>query len=241
MFKELDNKKSISQQVEEQLLHAIRNGHYKTGQKLPTEETLCEMFNVSRTSVREAIKKMSARGLVAVKRGSGAYVSEMSINNASEILNIFFELSSEESVIYQTIKTRLLIEPAIAAQAAKLRTATHLEILYKNMEVMKQCELTDLTREAELDNEFHRILLSVSNNSILELLFSPIFNLMPKFKEDVFAKGQGENLLADKKVMLNHHQNILIAIEKQDEQAAMLAMQNHILQTLDNYQKKNID
>jgi GntR family transcriptional repressor for pyruvate dehydrogenase complex len=237
MFTPLGSNKSITQQVEYELTEAIRAGKYLLGQKIPTEHELCEVFNVSRTSIREAVKKMSARGIVDVKRGSGIYVSEMSIKNTSEILNLFFELSTDKDIILQTINTRLILEPALASQAAIYRNQGHLELLKGNMIQMRKCPLEDNQREADLDNDFHRILLSIVNNKVLELLLSPIFNLTPKFKTAVYVKPIAGKLLKKKKIMLDHHENILQAIIQQDSDKAIEAMRNHIIETQINYTK----
>ncbi|MGB3150075.1 MAG: FadR/GntR family transcriptional regulator [Maribacter sp.] len=235
MFSSIGKSQSLTQQIELKLTKAIRNGTYLPGHKIPTENELCELFKVSRTSVREAVKKMSAKGIVDVKRGSGVYVSEISIKNASENLNMFFELSSDKDVILQTINARLILEPILAAQAAKYRTEHQLNLLKENMIAMQNCELMDKKKEAELDNDFHRTLLSVANNKVLELLLSPIFNLMPKFKSIVYAKPSKGNLKAQKKIMLAHHENILQATMEKDEQKATEAMRNHIMETQSNY------
>ncbi len=237
MFAPVGLGRSLTQQVEFELTEAIRTGKYLPGNKIPTENELCQMFNVSRTSIREAVKKMSALGIVDVKRGSGVYVSEISIKNASGILNMFFELSSDVDVILQTINTRLILEPALAAQAASYRNEEHLALLKNNMIAMRNCNLNDKKKEAELDNDFHRILLSITNNEVLELLLSPIFNLMPKFKTIVYAKPTDGNLLKDKQIMLGHHENILQAIIDQDEKKASEAMRVHIIETQVNYTK----
>lgn len=237
MFAPLGQKKSVTQQVEFQLTEAIRAGKYLPGAKIPTENELCQMFDVSRTSVREAVKKMSALGIVDVKRGSGVYVQEISIKSASETLNMFFELSSNQDVILQTIDTRLLIEPMLAAEAAKNCNEEQLELLKMNMISMRNCDLLDKQREVELDNDFHRTLLSISDNKVLELLLSPIFNLMPKFKTIVYAKVTDGNILKDKEIMLNHHDNILQSIIEKDESKAYQAMQAHIIETQTNYAK----
>ncbi len=235
MFSKLGQRKSLTEQVEEELTAAIRAGKYLPGQKIPTESELCQIFNVSRTAVREAVKKMSARGIIKVRKGSGAYVSEVSVQNASEILNMFFELSSNEDLVLHTIDARQIIEPMLAARAAKSRTEHHIDLLRKNMKNMRSCALDDKKREAELDNDFHNTLLSITGNEVLELLLGPIFSLMPKFKTSVFAKPTSGNLLEAKNSMLEHHQNILEAIEQKDAVAASEAMKNHLLETRANY------
>lgn len=237
MFTQLGIKKSLTQMIEYELTEAIRAGKYLPGSKLPTENELCELFVVSRTAVREAIKKMSARGIVQVKRGSGVYVSEISIKNASETLNLFFELSSDKNVILQTINTRLVLEPALVSQAAINRSDEQIELLVENIKMTKSCDLSDANKEAELDNDFHKTILSIADNQVLDLLLGPMFNLMPKFKTSVYAKSHEGELVNKKNIMLKHHENILDAIIKQDEQTASKAMYNHILETQNNYIK----
>lgn len=237
MLQQIGKKKSLSQQIEEELTKAIKDGTYPPGEKLPTENELCGIFNVSRTAVREAVKSLSAKGLVSVKRGSGVFITEMSIKNTSEILNMFFELSVDSNVILNTIDVRLIIEPAIAAEAAKNRTEKHLELLKNNMKEITKCDINNKKKEAELDNDFHKILLSITKNNVLELLLDPIYNLMPKFKKSVFAKPTEGNLQEDKKIMLFHHNSILKAIEEQDGETAFNAMKAHVLETKSNYYK----
>lgn len=235
MFSKLGQRKSLTEQVEEELTGAIRAGTYLPGQRIPTESELCQIFDVSRTAVREAVKKMSARGIIKVRKGSGAYVSEVSVQNASEILNMFFELSSNKDLVLQTIDARQILEPTLAARAAKSRNNHHVDLLNKNMESMYSCALDDKKREAELDNDFHNTLLSIIGNEVLELLLGPIFCLIPKFKTSVFAKPTGGNLLKAKNSMLEHHKNILEAIAQRDEVGASEAMKNHLLETRENY------
>jgi len=237
MFQQIGQKKSLSQQIVEEITRSIRDGEYLPGQQLPTENALCGIFNVSRTAIREAIKILSARGIVEVKKGSGAYVSEVSVQNASEVLNMFFELSSDTDMILETIETRQLLEPQIAKEASQKRNEYHIALLQKNMESMRKCPIDKKKREAELDNEFHRILLSITGNKVLGLLLSPVFNLMPKFKVNVFAKPAEGNLEEEKNTMLQHHENILKAIIDQDGSAAELAMKRHLEDTLKNYTK----
>lgn len=235
MFQQIGQKKSLSQQIVEEITRSIREGKYLPGQQLPTESALCEIFKVSRTAIREAIKILSAQGLVEVKKGSGAYVSEVSVQNAREILNMFFELSSDTDMILQTIETRQLLEPQIAKEAAQKRKEQHVHLLQKNMGAMRKCPLDNKKKEAELDNEFHRIILSITGNKVLELLLSPVFNLMPKFKVNVFAKPAEGDLEEEKKTMLEHHENILKAIMDQAPEAAAAAMERHLEDTRKNY------
>lgn len=172
---------------------------------------------------------------MVVKKGSGAFVSEVSVQNASEMLNMFFELSSDKDLMLQTIEARRILEPRIAAEAAIKRTEEDIQLLEKNMDAMRACPLEDKQFEAELDNDYHRILLSIADNKVLELLLSPVFSLMPKFKMNVFAKPASGNLEAEKAIMLQHHQEILEAVIRQDPYGAQEAMEKHLHDTRKNY------
>ena len=65
-----------SEEVRRQIERAIRNGHFASGERLPSERELVETFGVSRVSVREAIRSLEALGLVRVYQGRGAFVSD---------------------------------------------------------------------------------------------------------------------------------------------------------------------
>ena len=237
MFEPIEKRGSLSGHVEAELTKAIRMGQYQPLQKIPTENELCSIFNVSRTVVREAIKGLNAKGIVDVRKGSGVYVSEMIIQNASETLNLFFGLSSNQDVLLHTIDSRAMIEPIIASKSAINRKEKHLDQLQENMKKMRQCPLEDKKEEADLDNQFHRIILDCIDNPVLHLLVDPIFNLMPKFKFGVFGKTIAGNLEEEKNKLLHCHQQITDAIIDQDAQRAESFMKAHLKITRENYIK----
>ncbi|MCL6273736.1 FadR family transcriptional regulator [Muricauda sp. 2012CJ35-5] len=235
MFEPIAKRKSLSGLVEAELTKAIQKGKYRPLEKIPTENELCSIFNVSRTVVREAVKGLNAKGIVDVRKGSGVYVSEMSIQNAAETLNLFFGLSSNQDIIIHTIDSRAMIEPIIAAQSANIRNDKHIAELKKNMEQMHLCALDNKVKEAELDNQFHRILLNCVDNLVISLLIDPIFNLTPKYKHNVFAKTISGDLKEAKEKMLYYHQKITDAVIAKQPHNAETYMREHIMVTRENY------
>ena len=237
MFEKIQDRKSLSQQIEEEISCAIRSGDFPPGRKLPTELEMCGIFNVSRTAVREAIKRLNARGVVEVRKGSGVYVTEISLKNASEVLNMFYELSSDKDLSLETIDARAAIEPALASYAAKMRTLEHIDVLRENIAETTKCPLRDKRAEAELDNQFHATILSISRNRVLGLMLSPLFSLIPKLKLDVYAKPLEGDLKKDKEILLEFHTGILEAIIDQDSSRAEWIMRQHLAETRTNYLK----
>ena len=239
MFTPIKKRESLSVHVGAELTKAIRQGKYQPSEKIPTEHELCSIFNVSRTVVREAITGLNAKGIVDIRKGSGVYVSEMSIKNASESLNLFFGLSSDQDLMLHAIETRAMMEPMIAAKSASIRKDEHIIMLQDNLQKLHKCPLEDKTKEAELDNQFHRILLDCLDNPVLKLLMNPIYNLMPQFKFDVFAKTKitKENMAQEKEKMLYYHQMIANAIIDEDVLNAENFMREHLKVTSKNYLK----
>ena len=203
--------------------------------KLPTESELCKQFSVSRTAVREAISKLTARGLISVRKGSGTYVSEVSINQAQQALNLFFELSTQPNLVFDTINARRMIEPSIAAYAAKVRKQEHIDFLEQNLADMIACDMEDLDKEAELDSAFHSCIIKSTGNQVLNLLMRPVYNLMPQYRQLVFAKNSHTLHIKAKNILIGFHRDILDAIKAGDSQKAFQSMTDHLAFTETNY------
>lgn len=237
MFEKIQDRKPLSQHIEEEISREIRDGKFPPGKKLPTEQEMCGIFNVSRTAVREAIKRLNARGIVDVRKGSGVYVTEISMQSAAELLGMFYELSTDQDLVLETIDARAAIEPGLASYAARVRTLDHIRILEQNLEQTRKCNLEDKVMEADLDNRFHATILSIAKNRVLELMLSPIFDLIPKVKMDVYAKPLAGDLQKEKEILLEYHQGILSAIIDQDASRAERIMRQHLAETRSNYLK----
>jgi len=235
MFENVNTNFSLSEKIEEAIVNAIRQGKLSAGEKLPTEVELCKQFSVSRTAVREAISKLNARGLITVRKGSGTYVSEISIDQAQQALNLFFELSTQPNLVFDTISARRMIEPSIAAFAARVRKKEHIYYLEQNLEDMIACDIEDLDKEAELDNAFHSGIIKSTGNEVLTLLLRPVYNLMPQYRQMVFAKNSHTVHIKAKDILIGFHGDILNAIKSGDSEKAFQSMTDHLAFTETNY------
>lgn len=80
----------------------IRNGHFRAGDRLPSEHELCEMFQVSRTTVRGGLQSLSALGLVESRNGAGSFVTKQSPEAIGEILGtVLFHGLGDIDEIYE--------------------------------------------------------------------------------------------------------------------------------------------
>ncbi|MBN9382722.1 MAG: FadR family transcriptional regulator [Chitinophagaceae bacterium] len=234
-FRKVGSDKLLSGKIEESIELAIRRKDYKAGEKLPTEGQLCDLFGVSRTVVREALRKLSARGLVVIKQGSGAYVNELSSESAIDSINLFLELTDDGSLIFDIIRARQLFEPEIAGLAALNRTAAELDELAGNLEALKASSMEDIDGQTIIDIRFHSLIASATHNNVVALLMRPIFDNMPKVKRSIYAKNNLGYLTHDKSMVLKFHEDIYEAIKNADPREASHAMLAHLKATEKNF------
>jgi GntR family galactonate operon transcriptional repressor len=154
----------------------ILGGTYEPGQLLPREDDLAEKLRVSRTSIREAVKVLSAKGLLDVKRRVGVRVRSRHDWNLldPQVLAWHPDVGRDKDLIGSLIEARRIIEPAAAALAAARATAADLARIERAYEGMERNLRTDLAACCEADLQFHVALVAASHNVVLRGLTGTI-------------------------------------------------------------------
>ncbi|MCF7804870.1 MAG: FadR family transcriptional regulator [Candidatus Marinimicrobia bacterium] len=221
VFQKIDNSLTLSQIVVKQIEEAIVERKFTPGDKLPTERELCEAFGVSRTVVREAMQILSAKGLVTIKKGSGAYVKEFDAEHLNKALQLFFQFNFERKHGLHLIRVRQIIEPYNAKLAAENRTDKDAEVLENIVRKMEGEE--EFYKESELDRQFHIKIAESTSNPIISIIMYPVFELMPKIKTEVL-----EQVGRAKTSAVQYHAKISDRILAQDGDGAFEAMKVHL-------------
>jgi DNA-binding FadR family transcriptional regulator len=154
---------------------AILSGRYAPGDVLPGEIEFSEQLNVSRTAYREAIRILSAKGLVESRPRTGTRVSQRSRWNLldPDILAWAFEAEPSEAFIRDLFELRMIVEPAAAALAAERRSSLDVARMGHALEEMGRHGLaTEAGRAA--DQAFHDLILEAARNGPLMALSSSI-------------------------------------------------------------------
>ena len=223
IFGKIGNPLTLSQEIELKIEDAIRQKKLEPGQKLPSEKDLCVMFGVSRTALREALRMLSARGLLNVRKGDGVYVNNFSSIHASKPMSLYLELQFDKDYIMHLVHVRQMIEPHIAKLAAKNRTEQDIEKIELNIEKFLDRD-QDAQQLAQLDVEFHTAITQASGNPLIPLIMDPLFSMLPKVKALIVSnlkKVKSDNAP-------NFHQKIFDKIRMQDENSAFDAMKAHL-------------
>ncbi len=212
----------LSKTVEAEIEEAIRTRKLVPGTRLPSENELCDQFGVSRTVMREALRMLSARGLIRIEKGRGMFVDEVSAETVTAPMELYLQLNMGPDHGLDVVRARQLIEPPIAAEAARRHTESDAERLKRNVAELRAAG-GDRDRLTELDITFHLLIAEASANPVVPLLVRPIHQLMPRIKASVYgAIGEA------KEAAVEWHGKILDAILARDADRARATMEEHL-------------
>ncbi|KAA3616913.1 MAG: FadR family transcriptional regulator [Calditrichaeota bacterium] len=223
MFTKIGNPLSLSKQIARDIEKSILEKKFIPGQKLPTEMELCDMFDVSRTALREAIKMLSSRGLITVKKGSGIFVEDYSATNVTKPMQLFLELNLDKEYLKHIIEVRKLLEPQIVRLAAVKKNDRDIAEMEKILQDLNDCPKDNFEKEGMLDRNFHLALAKAAGNPMVPMILEPIFQLMPKIKMLIYSKVENA-----KKAAELYHEKIFVCIKKGDADGAAQAMKEHL-------------
>lgn len=172
----------LSDDIVERLEAMILEGSLKSGERLPPERALAEQFGVSRPSLREAIQKLAARGLLVSRQGGGTYVAETLGSTFSDPLLQLLENNPEAQ--RDLLELRHTLEGSCAYYAALRATEVDHERLRKAFEALQDCyaRQDEASREEEgaADARFHLAIAEASHNAVLLHTIKGLFDLLKR-------------------------------------------------------------
>ena len=212
--------KTKSEFVADQLKKKIISGEYSSGDKLPVESELCLAFGVSRITIREAMKKLNAMGLVEIKQGKGTFVKNVDLG---VFMKPLFQLVEFSEINIDAIYTaRQYIEGGIAALAAQNRSEEDIANLEKCLQNIAYCgQQGDLEGCYQCDAEFHMALARTAKNPILLAALQAIQDI-----DDACVKRYDKYLVGYDSSG-KEHRNVLDAIIRKDAALAQEEMARH--------------
>jgi len=206
MLDNLSDHKPIRDEVFTSLRNAILSGHFKPGERL-VEKDLAEQLDISRTPIREALRKLELEGLVAYEPRKGVVVVGVSSEDALEIYMI-----------------RAVLEGLAARLAAKKRTKAELSKLKKLLYGMEECiQKNKIDKLVTLHANFHNFIAKVSKSPRLYHMIISLHDYIKKFAEiPCYLPGRLQ-------YGWEEHRDIVDAIDDGDDKKAEYATRNHIM------------
>ncbi|MGZ4820151.1 MAG: FadR/GntR family transcriptional regulator [Terriglobales bacterium] len=204
----------IARQIEKMIAEKM-----KAGDRLPPERQLADMFGVSRSSIRDAIRALELSGLVEARQGLGTVVRERA---SDAVFNPLTQvLVQKRKLVGELLDVRKMIEPPLARRAAEHATPDEVSemenILRRQQEKMAAGELA-----IEEDNDFHYAIALAADNSVVLKVLDVLMDLLRDTRErSLQVEGRPERSMAG-------HREILEAIQRKDPAGAEAAMCRHI-------------
>ncbi len=221
------------EQIADQLRDLILAGTLERGERLPNEMVLASELEVSRATVREALRLLAAQSLIRTARGAGggSYVTLPTVDHISEFLtaNIGLLTDARDLTLDELIEARMLLEVPAARLAARRRSDDDVRRLRASI----PGDTANLDTEEEFiqNSEFHTSLIESCGNRLLYIAAQPLFSAL--------QTALARSLLGRRFHSGVHSQHLRIAeaIEEGDEDGAASEMTSHIAFLLPFYEK----
>lgn len=217
----------LYEHVAGQVTDLVARGEFKPGDRLPPERDLARMLAVSRPTVREAMIALEIAGLVEVRGGAGAFVTDKAKANGNGNGRLFEGVGSSP---LELVAARRTIEPEVAALAAQLATPAEVAAIAETVAMIAGAQDTPSHRAA--DHKFHVRIGLASHNSVLAAIvdecwaemYSPMFERMGAITGLIAARCSPQQ----RDTTVAEHEAVYRAIAAHDAAAARTAMDAHV-------------
>jgi GntR family transcriptional repressor for pyruvate dehydrogenase complex len=215
--------KKLSDQVFEKIQNLILRGELLPGEQLKTERELCSIMEVSRPTLRAAIKKLIDRGLVEHRQGKGTFVASPEKSLDQNPLGAFID--KDETTLLDLLDVRLALECHAASLAAQRASGEDIDLLFThNNEMRSKISQGELGLSEDL--RFHMCLAYATKNPVQIHLMKNLYEFLHfGIEESLKALYRDPKHL---QIILEQHEAVAEAIRLHDSQAAAEAMRKHI-------------
>ncbi|MDI1251582.1 FadR/GntR family transcriptional regulator [Thermomonas sp.] len=210
---------SIAEKVAKHLLDLIRTGNLEPGQQLPPERDLAASLQVSRPSVREALRGLQILGVIKTRQGGGIFVSSLDATDLLQPLQVYLTLSGENFEALH--EARLEVEAGLG----RLLTGRISDVAIERLDAMVQAQrklVNDPVAFRISDMEFHHTLRVAVANPFLERVSASLYVLGTEYRR---VRWETPGMLQQS---LSDHQEIVDALAARDSTRVVSAMERHM-------------
>lgn len=213
------SRRTISGEIRDRLLEAIRTGELIPGAPLPSERVLCQEFGVARTSVREAIQGLMTAGYLE-RRGNRPVVAE-------RLPALDLTVDDRKTLVRQLFEVRLVIEPAMAAFACRRADDEQRADLIRLAERLPPT----LDEFRAIDRAFHSTIARACGNPVLAEVHAKALAALfgsAEFASLLYAEVNRREVQQIIRTATDAHRAIAAALARRDERRAVAAITDHL-------------
>jgi DNA-binding FadR family transcriptional regulator len=213
----------LGDQLYGQILEQIVAGAFREGSKLPSESQICKAFQVSRPTVREALMRLHADGLVATRQGSGTFVQKRPSGQLTDLARI-----SDVPGLLRCMEVRMVLEERAAGLAAERHTAQEMDNILQALEVLRSHSGTAIgAGSAQADYRFHQAVAGASGNELFAAMLETLNDTMMQAMAVAHGLTRSGSAGRGRRVV-EEHDAIADAIQRRDPEGASLSMRYHL-------------
>jgi GntR family transcriptional repressor for pyruvate dehydrogenase complex len=213
------SREQLPERIAARLVSLIAERHLRPGDKLPSERDLAATMQVSRPSLREALRALAMLNIVEIRQGSGTYVASLRPEVLVEHFDFVFAL--DDATFAELLETRRMLEPSLAAAAATRATEDDLD----RLRAWKERAATspdDPDAFLKTDLELHQIITEAAH-----------YQIMARFMDSLTRLGTASRMRTGtlpgvRSQSLRDHQAIVDALLRRDAEAAANIMRQHL-------------
>lgn len=230
MLPDANDKRLLYEVVADQLIERIEQGYYAIGNFIPPERDLAQEYQVSRSTIREAVRVLEQRGyLENIYGGKRKLVRSASLESQQQAIYGHLEKARIED--YLDARTYLDdIIVTLACQRATEEDLRQIELVYQRL---YNCYYGEPVAPDDVNwAQFHLAIAEAAHNSVLENVYRMALSLMPALRRETLQTK------ADRTRMLEEHESIFLFIKERNIPAARLAIQIHNHNVKTRYEKQ---
>jgi len=222
-------RKGRAETVADGLLQLVMDGTYGPGTSLPSEAELAARFEVSRLTVREAIRSLASTQVIEVQQGRSSVINPVEKWSPLDprLLKARGQASGDPLLLpKRLLEARRAVEVAIAELAAGRRSDEHIARLSAFLDLMRDTHrATDVPRFVEADLAFHHTLFEAVDNVFLDALFQPLSSVLRTLRHETSSVPE------IREHAIEWHGKILARIAEGDPDGSRESMRDHLIQT----------
>jgi GntR family transcriptional regulator, transcriptional repressor for pyruvate dehydrogenase complex len=213
------------QRIVEQVEEALAKGELAPGQRLPSERELVAQFEVSRSTVREALRVLESNGVVRSRPGDPNGPEILPFSQSALRKQMVRLARVDELSLSELIGFRMIMDGAAIQVASRLRTPEQLADMEETLVAMRAAIDVDFEAFSEADLAFHDVIAQISRNSLIQTCNEVVRGVVLTLISDRIAHAQNSRALMLES--LQHHAEVVEAIRAGDgHAAARIARQN---------------
>ena len=219
MFKPI-KKAKVYEEIVAKIKDMVEKGRFKSGDQLPVERELAEVFRVSRSSVREALRSLESQGFIESRQGDGTYIASQPVESlVRPLASVIFTEKDDQMELFEM---RRMIEPDLAYLAAERATEEEIAMMEKVLVLQEeQIERGDFS--TDVDRNFHYIMARAAKNKVILRIADNIMDLLAESREqNLQVEGRPQRSIL-------RHREVLEAIRARDPERAEKCMLEHLM------------